>query len=100
MFSPKAETVSAPIYVTGHRHPDTDSVASTIGYAELKRRRDPANDYVPVRLGELNAQTTWVLARAGATAPDFLPHVLLRVGDVMRTDFPVASHDEPVRGSG
>ena len=89
-----------PIYVTGHRHPDTDSVASAIGYAELKRRLDPANDYVPVRLGQLNAQTKWVLARAGATAPDFLPHVLLRVGDVMRTDFPVASHDEPVRRVG
>jgi manganese-dependent inorganic pyrophosphatase len=92
--------VLAPIYVTGHRHPDTDSIASAIGYAELKRRLDPANDYVPVRLGELNAQTTWVLARAGAPAPDFLPHVLLRVGDVMRTDFPVASQDEPVRRVG
>jgi manganese-dependent inorganic pyrophosphatase len=90
----------APIYVTGHRHPDTDSVASAIGYAELKRRLDPANDYVPVRLGELNAQTTWVLARAGAPLPEFLPHVLLRVGDVMRTDFPVASDDEPVREVG
>jgi manganese-dependent inorganic pyrophosphatase len=90
----------APIYVTGHRHPDTDSVASAIGYAELKRRLDPANDYVPVRLGELNAQTTWVLARAGAPVPELLPHVLLRVGDVMRTDFPVASDDEPVREVG
>ena len=37
-----------------------------IGYAELKRRIDPRNEYVPVRLGELNAQTRWVLERAGA----------------------------------
>jgi manganese-dependent inorganic pyrophosphatase len=92
--------VLAPIYVTGHRHPDTDSIASAIGYAELKRRLDPANDYVPVRLGELNAQTTWVLARAGGPEAGLLPHVLLRVGDVMRTDFPVASQDEPVRRVG
>src|SRR5689334_22900100 len=37
-----------PIYVTGHRNPDTDSIASAIGYAELKRRLDPHNEYVPV----------------------------------------------------
>ena len=30
--------VVSTIYVTGHRNPDTDSVASAIGYAELKRR--------------------------------------------------------------
>ena len=42
-----------PIYVTGHRNPDTDSIASAIGYAELKGRLDPNNEYVPVRLGEL-----------------------------------------------
>ena len=43
---------------------------SAIGYAELKGRLDPNNDYVPVRLGDCNAQTRWVLdaqrrARAG-----------------------------------
>src|ERR671932_428778 len=56
------------VYVTGHRNPDTDSIASAIGYAELKRRLDPNNRYVPVRLGELNAQTQWVLDR-GKTGP-------------------------------
>ena len=24
------------VYVTGHRNPDTDSIASAVGYAELK----------------------------------------------------------------
>jgi len=43
----------ARIYVTGHRNPDTDSIAAAIGYAELKARLDPRNDYVPVRLGPL-----------------------------------------------
>jgi manganese-dependent inorganic pyrophosphatase len=90
----------APIYVTGHRNPDTDSIASAVGYAELKRRVDPRNEYVPVRLGELNAQTRWVLERSGAAEPEFLPHVLLRVGDVMRERFPLAGHGEPVREVG
>jgi manganese-dependent inorganic pyrophosphatase len=88
------------IYVTGHRNPDTDSVASAVGYAELKGRLDPRNEYVPVRLGELNAQTRWVLERSGAAEPELLPHVLLRVCDVMRSRFPLASHGEPVRQVG
>jgi manganese-dependent inorganic pyrophosphatase len=88
------------IYVTGHRNPDTDSIASAVGYAELAGRLDPHNEYVPVRLGECNEQTRWVLERSGAPEPQLLPHVLLRVCDVMRTRFPLAGHDEPVRSVG
>ena len=62
----------ARIYVTGHRNPDTDSIASAVGYAELKGRLDPRNEYVPVRLGELNAQTRWVLERSGGREPQLL----------------------------
>jgi len=88
------------IYVTGHRNPDTDSIASAIGYAELKARLDRANTYEPVRLGELNAQTSWVLERSGAPRPELLPHVMLRVRDVMQTTFPSANHAEPIREVG
>jgi manganese-dependent inorganic pyrophosphatase len=88
------------IYVTGHRNPDTDSIAAAIGYAELKRRLDPRNDYVAVRLGDVNAQTAWVLQRAGALEPEYLPHIMLRASDVMRESFPSASHREPIRRVG
>ena len=89
-----------PIYVTGHRQPDTDSIASAIGYAELKGRLDPNNEYIPVRLGDLNTQTSWVLERSGAPTPAFLPHVLLRACDIMRTSFPITNEDEPIRAAG
>ena len=88
------------IYVTGHRNPDTDSIASAIGYAELKGRLDPNNDYIPVRLGDVNAQTSWVLTRSGARQPDLLRHVMLRASDVMQTDFPRTREDEPIRDAG
>jgi manganese-dependent inorganic pyrophosphatase len=88
------------IYVTGHRNPDTDSIASAIGYAELMRRLDPRHEYVPVRLGDVNTQTRWALDRAEAGEPEFLPHVMLRVQDVMRSEFPLAEHTEPVREVG
>src|SRR3954465_14364871 len=88
------------VYVTGHRNPDTDSIAAAIGYAELKGRLDPRNEYVPSRLGELNAQTRWVLDRSGAPAPELLPPWLLRVRAVMLARFPTVSHRDPIRQVG
>jgi manganese-dependent inorganic pyrophosphatase len=88
------------IYVSGHRNPDADSIASAIGYAELRRRIDPSNDYVAVRLGDCNPQTRWLLERSGAPEPRFLAHVLLRACDVMQTSFPVSGQDEPIREAG
>jgi manganese-dependent inorganic pyrophosphatase len=89
-----------PIYVTGHRNPDTDTVAAAIGYAELGRRLHPGEEYVPVRLGECNAQTRWVIERSGAPEPEFLPHVMPRACDVMKTTFPITTDDEPIREAG
>ena len=80
------------IYVTGHRNPDMDSIASAIGYAELKGRLDSQNEYVPVRLGEPNAQTAWALERAGCPEPDLMNHVFLRVSDVMREGYLIGEH--------
>jgi manganese-dependent inorganic pyrophosphatase len=63
-------------------------------------RVDPHNEYKPVRLGEINTQTRWVLERSRARQPDFLPHVMLRVCDVMRERFPQAPGGEPIREVG
>jgi manganese-dependent inorganic pyrophosphatase len=90
----------APIYVFGHRNPDTDSIASAIGYAELRARLEPDKEYVAVRLGDCNAQTRWLLERSGAQEPEFLPHVMPRARDVMRTSFPMAGQDDPIREAG
>jgi manganese-dependent inorganic pyrophosphatase len=90
----------AHVYVTGHRNPDADSIAAAIGYAELKNRLADGNTYQPVRLGEPNAQTSWLIERSETPLPDFLPHILLRVRDVMREHFPTACDDEPVRQVG
>jgi manganese-dependent inorganic pyrophosphatase len=95
-------TASPPrVYVCGHRNPDTDSIAAAIGYAELKNRTDGERfQYVPVRLGFANAQTEWLLERSGAALPVHLPHVKLRVRDVMRTSFSIANGSDPVRTVG
>jgi manganese-dependent inorganic pyrophosphatase len=90
----------AKVYVTGHRNPDLDSIAAAIGYAELKGRLHPRDEYVAARLGDVNPQTAWALERAGLTAPEFLPHIRLRVSDVMHGLGFVAHRDSPVRKVG
>ena len=101
MVCPRDNRLSVSIiYVSGHRHPDTDSIAAAIGYAELKGRVDPNNEYVPVRLGECNAQTRWVLERSGAAEPELLPHIMVRACDLMRESFPLMNQDEPIREAG
>ncbi len=88
------------VYVTGHRNPDTDSIAAAVGYAELLNRTEPDTEHVPVRLGEVSAQTRWVLERSGAPEPRLLTHIRVRVRDVMQTSFPAARDDVPVRQVG
>ncbi|MBX6762320.1 MAG: CBS domain-containing protein, partial [Rubrobacteraceae bacterium] len=90
----------AYVYVTGHRNPDTDTIASAIGYAEYKNLVDPDNTYAAARLGEPNAQTRWALEKSGAEPPKLLKHIMLRVKDVMKTDIVVASRDDPLRNVG
>ena len=56
------------IGVIGHRNPDTDSICSAIAYANLKNRLGPPV-YVPLRAGEINRETEYVLRRFGAAVP-------------------------------
>ena len=88
------------VYVTGHRNPDTDSIASAIGYAEFKNLVDPDNFYAPARLGEVNTQTEWALKRSGAESPRLLRHIMLRVKDVMHEDLVLANRNDPLRTVG
>ena len=90
----------AHVYVTGHRNPDTDSVASAIGYAELKQRLNPTDIYAPARLGEVNAQTGWALRQSGAREPKLLKHIKLRVKDVMSKGISTVHRNDPLRNVG
>ena len=88
------------VYVTGHKNPDTDTIASAIGYAEFKNLVDPENDYAPARLGDVNPQTAWALEKSGAESPKRIRHIMLRVKDVMSRDVAVAHMNDPLRNVG
>ncbi len=88
------------VYVTGHKNPDTDTIASAIGYAEFKNLVDPENEYAPARLGDVNPQTAWALEKSGAQSPKRIRHIMLRVKDVMARDVAVAHKNDPLRNVG
>ena len=88
------------VYVTGHKNPDTDTIASAIGYAEFKNLIDAESDYAPARLGDVNPQTAWALEKSGAKEPTLLEHIMLRVRDVMSRDVAVAHKNDPLRNVG
>lgn len=60
-----------PVYVIGHRNPDTDSICSAIAYAHLKNCLGEAH-VRPARAGELDAETAFVLRHFGVPAPELL----------------------------
>lgn len=70
------------IYVIGHVNPDTDSIASAMGYAWLLRERD-GRDTVAARAGALNPQSAWVLKQLKLEAPVLLTDASPRFESVM-----------------
>lgn len=62
------------IYVIGHKNPDTDSICSAICYAYLKNATKIHQEhvYVPMRAGEVNAETKFVLEHFGVEAPQLM----------------------------
>lgn len=70
-----------PIYVFGHRNPDTDSVVSSMAYAALHNALGE-QDYVAARLGHLNDETAFLLNRFGFEPPLYLGTVRTQVRDI------------------
>ena len=70
------------IFVIGHKNPDTDSVCSAIAYAQLKNEIDTENEYIPLRAGQTNEETQYVLKQFGVNAPQYVMDVKSQVKDI------------------
>jgi len=88
------------VLVFGHTSPDNDSICSAISYAHLKNLIDPANVYVPARLGPMPPESEWVLRKFGVAAPIEISHVRTRVSDVMTADVLTVASDDTLRTVG
>jgi manganese-dependent inorganic pyrophosphatase len=69
------------IYITGHKNPDTDSICAPIAYAEFKNKtqRIPA---IPVRLGDINRETKFVLDYFDVEPPMLIDTVQVQIEDL------------------
>ncbi len=70
-----------PVYVIGHRNPDTDSICSAIAYAALKRAL--GEDAIAARAGQVNPETQYALDYFKVDAPKLIVDLYPRVKDIM-----------------
>jgi manganese-dependent inorganic pyrophosphatase len=71
------------VYVIGHVNPDTDAIASAMGYAWLLEQRDGLNA-IAARSGAINRQTAWVLRTLNLEPPMLFNDASPRFDSVMR----------------
>ena len=76
------ELAKKPVYIVGHKNPDTDSICSAIAYAYLKNKCDDTVKYIPARTGQVNQETQYVLRAFHAEHPVYLHNVMTDVRDI------------------
>ena len=70
-----------PVYVIGHRNPDTDSICSAIAYAALKQKE--GENAIAARAGQINSETQYALDYFKAEVPTLIVDLYPRVRDIM-----------------
>lgn len=70
-----------PVYIIGHKNPDTDSICSALAYAYLKNTME-GGGYIAARAGQLNQETQYVLNYFQAEAPVYVADVMTQVKDI------------------
>jgi manganese-dependent inorganic pyrophosphatase len=84
-------------YVIGHVNPDTDSIASAMGYAWFLHELD-GDEVQAARAGPVNPQTSWVLKRLGLESPILINDASPKFESVsVRLD--TTTPDEPLRAA-
>ena len=70
-----------PIYVTGHRNPDTDSIVAAMAYAALRNALGD-REYEAACLGHVSDETQIVLDRFGFHPPKRITNMFTQVRDL------------------
>lgn len=70
------------ISVIGHKNPDTDSICSSIAYANLKNLMTESDFYHPKRIGEISSETLFVLNYFKVEEPVLIDDVKTQVKDI------------------
>ena len=77
------------VWVVGHKNPDTDSICAAITYANLKNVLEERNHsdaertvYLPMRAGNISAETSFVLNYFNVKAPELITDVGTQIRDI------------------
>lgn len=85
-----------PVYIVGHRNPDTDSIVSAIAYTYLKNQTNEQT-YIAARAGQLNEETEYVLKYFGVEPPVYISNVGTQVKDMEIRRTPGVDKDMSIR---
>ncbi len=85
-----------PIYVTGHKNPDTDSIVAAIAYAELRNALGD-RQFVPARLGHISSETKRVLELFDVQPPMLISNVRTQVKDLAYDTPPILDRKVTLR---
>lgn len=85
--------VKQPVYIVGHKNPDTDSICSAIAYAYLKNVCNDDCVYIPARAGQVNQETQYVLNAFHTEPPMYLHDVMTDVRDIEMNDVEGVTQD-------
>lgn len=72
------------IFVSGHRNPDVDSIASAYVLAHLRRKHFPNTEVIPISPGVLPERASFLFKRFGIEPPEERHDVFLRMRDLLR----------------
>ena len=82
------------IYVTGHKHPDSDSICSALSYAHLLN--EMGETAIACRQGPLNEETKYILKRFGFDNPLLLTDARAKLNEIEIDKPTLISKDETV----
>lgn len=87
--------MALPVYVIGHKHPDTDSICSAIALAELKKKQGiPA---VAARLGHVNPETNFILEKLNVDYPLYMNTARCTLEEIQIDQAVTINHKETIR---
>lgn len=86
-----------PIYVIGHKNPDSDSIISSIAYSEFKNMQ--GINTVACRLGECNDETKYLLKKFGFKQPELIHSAKCQLKDISMDNAVLVSEDITMKQS-
>jgi manganese-dependent inorganic pyrophosphatase len=69
-----------PVYIIGHKNPDTDSICASLALAELKQKLGV--NAVAARIGHVNPETKFILEKTGVQAPVLMDTAKNTLGEI------------------